>query len=250
MQQLLLAVLVVALPAGAHAGLTGVGVGAGIWNHDPRGHVASEGDRADVEDALQIGSERGFFVWADLRHAVPVLPRLKFQYTPLRLTGSGTASRNFRFAGVTFDGETNVGSEIELDQTDMILYWSPWRLLADIDVGVNVKYLDGLVEVEDRDSGDRARVSFSGPLPMLYGRTEVRFPGTGFFGGGEGSLLAYDGHRILDLTLRLGYRAGYGVGSLALEGGWKHQSIRLDDFDDLDADMTVEGPYLGVAARF
>lgn len=245
------AVALAVLPlSGAHAGLTGVSVGAGLWSQDPRGHIQSDGDRADVEDDLQIGSETGYFVWADLRHPVPILPRLKLQYTPINLTGSGSVNNTFEFRGVQFAVEEDVDSEIELDQTDIVFYWTPWSLMFDLDVGLNIKYIDGFVEVESQDGGEREEVSFSGPLPLAYARTEFRLPGTGFFGGGEGSFLGYDGHRIVDLTLRGGYRTSYGVASLAVEGGWKYQNIRLDDFDDMDADITVEGPYIGASVRF
>ena len=250
------AVALAVLPlSGAHAGLTGASVGAGLWSQDPRGHVESDGNRADVEDDLQIGSETGYFVWADLRHRVPILPRLKLQYTPINLTGSGTVdgSSSFEFGGgeFGFTQSEDVDSEIELDQTDIVFYWTPWSLMFDLDVGLNIKYIDGFVEVESQDDPDnRERVSFSGPLPLAYARTEFRLPGTGFFGGGEGSFLGYDGHRIVDLTLRGGYRTTYGVASLAVEGGWKYQNIRLDDFDDMDADVTVEGPYIGASVRF
>lgn len=254
-RHLIPAIALAVLPiSSAQAGLTGVSVGAGLWSQDPRGYMESDGNRADVEDDLQIGSETGYFVWADLRHPVPILPRLKLQYTPINLTGSGTvdSSNSFEFGGGEFGFQTSedVDSEVELDQTDIVLYWTPWSLLFDLDVGLNIKYIDGFVEVESQNNGEREKVSFSGPLPLAYARTELRMPGTGFFGGGEGSFLAYDGHRIVDVTLRGGYRAGYGVGSLAVEGGWKYQNIRLDDFDDIDADVTVEGPYIGVSARF
>ncbi len=248
-RQLMFAVILAALPmTSAHAGLTGVTVGAGLWSQDPRGHLEYDGNRADVEDDLQIGSETGYFVWADLRHPVPILPRLKLQYTPINLTGSGTVSNTFEFGGFEFEADEDVDSEIDLDQTDIVLYWTPWSLMFDLDVGLNIKYIDGFVEVEG--DTEREEASFSGPLPLAYARTEFRLPGTGFFGGGEGSFMAYDGHRIVDLTLRGGYRASYGVASLAVEGGWKYQNIRLDDFDDIDADVTVEGPYIGASVRF
>ena len=51
------AVVLAVLPlSGANAGLTGVSVGAGLWSQDPHGHMESDGNRADVEDDLQIGS--------------------------------------------------------------------------------------------------------------------------------------------------------------------------------------------------
>lgn len=244
--------LIAALPAGATqaAGLTGISVGAGVWNQDPSGHVEESGNRADVEDDLRLDSERQVFFWADFRHPVPLLPRLKLRHTPVDLSGDGNVRSEFRFGDVTVGTDNDVSADLELDQTDFIIYWTPWSLLADVDLGLNIKYVDGLVDVRDRTSGERERVSFSGPLPMLYAQAEVRVPGAGFYGGAEASFIAYSGHRVLDATVRAGYRATFGPAALGLEGGWKHQSIRLDDFDDVDADLTIEGPYLGISAHF
>lgn len=251
LRTMLLFTTVAAVPAAtAHADITGISVGAGVWKQSPEGYVQSDGDRADVEDDLQIDSETDAFVWADLRHPVPLLPRLKLQYTPVSMSGDGRVTRSFNFEGTSFGVNEDVSSELQLDQMDAIFYWTPWSTLVDLDLGVNVKYVDGYAEVERRQSGERERVDFSAPLPLLYARVEARVPGTGLFGGGEGSYLSVDGHRILDVALRAGYRADLGAGSVAVEGGWKHQNLRLDDLDDVDADLTIEGPYVGVSARF
>ena len=244
--------LFTALPLGATqaAGLTGINVGVGVWNQSPSGHVQSEGNRADVEDDLRVDSDTQVFFWADFRHPVPLIPRVKLQHTPVDLSGDGRVRNEFSFGDVTVGTDNDVRADVEFDQTDFIIYWTPWSLLADVDLGLNIKYIDGVVDVRDRTSGESDRISYSGPLPMLYGRVEVGVPGTGFYGGGEGSFLAYSGHRILDVTLRGGYRASFGPAALGVEAGWKRQEVRLDDFDDLDADFTLEGPYLGVSAHF
>ncbi|MFV8835025.1 TIGR04219 family outer membrane beta-barrel protein [Aquisalimonas sp.] len=243
-QQGVLVAVLMALPLSATAGLTGASVGVGVWNQGPSGHVEADGNRADLEDDLDTDSEVGYFVWADLRHPIPLLPRLKLKHTPVTLEGEGDSS--FSFGDESFTGENE--SEITLDQTDFIIYWSPWSLFVDLDIGLNVKYIDGEIDVESE--GERERVSFDGPLPLVYARTEARLPGTGLFGGGEVSYLSFDGNRIVDMTLSAGYRTGIGLASIAIEGGYKYQNIRLDSFDDLDADLTIDGPYMGVSARF
>ncbi|MCC5857529.1 MAG: TIGR04219 family outer membrane beta-barrel protein [Ectothiorhodospiraceae bacterium] len=246
---LMLAAMLPLSTAGA-AGLTGINVGVGVWNQSPDGHVEKDGNRADLDDDLRLDSERQTFFWLDLRHPVPLLPRLKLQHTPMDFSGSGSVRSQFSFGDITLDTESDVRADVELDQTDIILYWTPWSMLADLDLGLNIKYVDGRVDVRDRDTGERERVSFSGPLPMLYARTEVRVPGTGVYGGADVSFIAYSGHRMLDLAVRAGYRADFGPTAFSIEGGWKRQDIRLDDFDDVDADVTVQGPYLGIGAHF
>ena len=241
--------LAAGLPAAAVADVVGVSVGAGVWNQEPSGEVRYRGDRVDVEDDLSIDSEMETFVWADLRHGVPLLPRLRLQYTPVDLSGDGSLVRSFEFGGQTFSVNEDMASQIELEQTDVALYWTPWSTVVDLDLGVNIKYLDGRAEVDGQLSG-RESVSFSGPVPMAYAATEARLPGTGLFGGASGSYVTFDGSELVDIALRAGYRADLGAGSLALEGGWKYQNLELDDLDDVDADITIEGPYAGISARF
>lgn len=242
--------LAAGLPAAAVADVVGVSVGAGVWNQEPSGEVRYRGDRVDVEDDLSIDSEMETFVWADLRHGVPLLPRLRLQYTPVDLSGDGSLVRSIEFGGQTFTGSEDVASQIELEQTDVALYWTPWSTVVDLDLGVNIKYLDGRAEVDSQDRSRRESVEFSGPVPMAYAATEARLPGTGLFGGASGSYVTFDGSELVDIALRAGYRADLGAGSLALEGGWKYQNLELDDLDDVDADITIEGPYAGISARF
>lgn len=236
----------------SHA-LTGFSAGVGTWKQNPSGDFRADqdSDSADVQDDLNIGSEQEMFVWAKFEHFIPVLPNLKLQHTPVSLEGDGAVSQKFEFKGETFSHSENVTSQLELDQSDFILFYSPLNNWLELDIGLNIKLIDGSAEVESKDNpGQRESVSFSGPVPMLYGNVQFNLPATGVYVGAEGSGVSYDGHSLVDLTARVGYRFDLGLGGIAVEGGYRSQRLELNDLDGVDADLRIEGPWLGVAADF
>ncbi len=236
--------------APAHAGITGLSAGVGIWSQSPSGDIESRGDRADVEDELNIGRERDYFAWAKLEHFVPLLPNIKLQYTPVSMDGDGSVRREFTFQGVTFGADEEVRSELDIDQTDIILYYSPLDNVVKLDLGLNIKVIDGFAEVESRNTGERESVTFRGPVPMVYAGVQFNMPLTGFYAGLEGSAIRYSNSSLIDVIGRLGYRVDLGLGGVAVEGGYRQQRIKLDDFDDVDADVRIGGPWFGIAADF
>ncbi|MEX0732528.1 MAG: TIGR04219 family outer membrane beta-barrel protein [Aquisalimonadaceae bacterium] len=231
----------------SHA-LVGLSAGVGSWQQNPSGDFkgGDDSDRLDIEDDLNIGADSSMFYWARFKHVVPVIPNLKFQHTPISLDGQGTAV--YVFGGTPY--AENVKSKLELNQTDFILFYSPLNNIVELDIGLNIKLLDGLAEVEGQTSGERESVTFSGPVPMLYGNVQFNLPMTGLYAGAEGSAVGYAGHSLVDLSARVGYRFGLGVGGVAVEGGYRSQRLKLDDFDGVDADLRIEGPWFGVAADF
>lgn len=233
----------------SHA-LVGLDLSAGVgsWQQNPSGTFkgGDSSERLDVEDDMHVDSDRDLFYWVRFEHFIPLLPNLRAQYTPVSLDGEGTTA--FTFGGSTFAGE--VQSQIDLDQTDLTLYYSPLNNWVKVDLGLNVKLLDGFVEAEEQSTGNRESVSFSGPVPMLYGNVQFHLPFSGLYAGVEGSGVGYAGHSLVDLTARVGYRFDLGLGGVAVEGGYRQQRLELDDFDGVDADLRIEGPWFGVAADF
>lgn len=248
-----LAVLAIALVyAGQSHALVKLSAGLGNWQQEPSGEFRADqdSDSADVKDDLNIGDERDYVIWASFEHFVPLIPNLKVQHTPITLDGDGSVNQTFRFGNVEFQTDRDVESRLELTQTDFMLYLSPLNNIVELDLGLNVKLMDGFAEVEDKMTGDRESVSFKGPVPMLYANVQFNLPMSGFYVGAEGSGIGYAGHSLVDLNARVGYRFDLGLGGVAVEGGYRSQRLELDDFDGVDADLRIEGPWIGVAADF
>jgi len=238
------------MPLAASADFVALKAGAYAWHADPSGWVQDEdvpgqAGRADLEDALNLDSERGYALWVAVEHPLPLLPNLKLQYTPLTLEGSGTIGRGFSFDGIDFPGGSAVDAELELNQTDVIFYWEALDNVIDLDLGINIKVLDG--NVRATGAAGTAEDDFTIPLPMLYLNAGINLPLTGLRVGVEGSGTGYSGNRVVDVRASISYTVAK---ILNLEGGWRMQQIKLDDISDISTDIEVSGPFVGAYLHF
>lgn len=244
------AAVLLAAASTAHAEFIGLEIGAAGWRAGPSGWIEDEGTggsgTADLERELGLDDEFGGFAWIRIMHPIPLLPNVKLTYTPLKFDGSGTVGSGFQVGGVSFAGEA-VDAEAEINQIDATLFYEVLDNIVDLDVGLNVKVLDGYFKVTNRTTGDTAEIDFNAPIPMLYANVGVNLPFTGLSAAVEGAGIAYSGNRLMDVKASLRYSF---AGVIAVEAGYRRLQLKLDDVDDLSSDFTVDGPYLGVLARF
>ncbi|QKT03302.1 TIGR04219 family outer membrane beta-barrel protein [Ectothiorhodospiraceae bacterium 2226] len=230
----------------AHADFLGFGAGAALWQHTPSGSVQYRGDEIDMRDSgngLGLDRDRDAMIWAHLEHPVPLLPNVRLMHTSVSNAGSGTLNHSFG----SFNFSEAVDSSMDLRQLDAVLYWELLDNWVELDLGLQVKALDGEIEVRGRTSGRQERAEFSGVLPMGYARAAFHLPLSGFAVELAGAGISYDGHRLTDLMAQVSYRSSFGLGVVA---GWREQRLKLDDLDDVTADVTIDGPYAGLFYRF
>lgn len=233
---------------GVQADTLGFAVGAGGWQQDYSGTASdADGRSFDVESDLDLDTTTQGYLWGRLEHPVPLLPNLRLEYSQLDTDGDGRAQRSFTFQGRTFTFNERISSELELDQTDVIGYYQILDNVVSIDAGLNVRVVDGRIEVTRRTTGETASESFSGPVPLAYLAGRVDIPGTGVWLGGQGSGIAFDGDEFLDLRLTAGYEFDFGLG---LEVGYRRESLEVDNFSDVDVDFEVEGGFAGAYYAF
>lgn len=236
------------LPLPAAADLAGFDFGVYGWRAGAQGGLDDRvnGREADVERDLGLdGDETSVVVWAALEHPLPVLPNLKLQYTPLSFDGRGTLSDSFSFDGRTFLASETVDSKVQLDQLDVILYYEVLDNTFNLDIGLNVKLLDGRVELVGLTSGERYQEDLPEAIPMLYINAGIELPGRLALGL-EASGIGYGDHRFTDIKASLSWQ----LAMFEVEGGYRMQQLIVDDLDDVDVDLEVRGPYLGAALRF
>lgn len=240
--------LVCVTGATAQADTLGIAAGGGVWQQDYSGTAAdADGRSFDVDDDLGLDSTSEGYLWARLEHPVPVLPNLRLEHASLDTDGDGRVERDFTFQGRSFSVNERVSSELELDQTDVIGYYQILDNVVSLDAGLNLRIVDGRIEVKRATSGETASESFSGPVPLAYLAGRVDIPGTGVWLGGQGSGIAFGGDEFLDLRATLGYEFDFGLG---LELGYRRETLELDDFSDVDVDFEVEGGFLGAYYAF
>lgn len=226
--------------------LFGVYAGAGTWQQSFSGDVASSGDGIDLEDDLDIGDEQNNVAYLAVEHGVPVLPNLRVSYTDIAGSGRNLLTRSVVFNDQVFTLAENVSSNLELTQTDAVLYYQFLDNVASLDVGLAARWVDGEVEVASDTAV--AGAEFKGVLPLLYARGRLDLPLTGLWAGAEVMGLAYDGHQLMDANAQIGWESPVGLGA---ELGWRTMRLELDSIDDIDsADIDISGPYAAVNFHF
>ena len=229
-------------------------IAVGGWNHDPSGWVEYPNDapgdnKVDADDDLHLDSQTDLYIRGKLEHPVPLLPNVRVAYVHTETEGDGTVSKSFEFGDITIGANEPVHSEAKLDNYEGTLYYEILDMeKVDLDLGLTARYIDGYVKVKSKSSGlsDEADIDFV--VPMVYGNVRVGIPFLeGFSVGAEGNWISYDGSTLYDVQADARYIFAIGLG---LEVGYRYQKIKLDDIDDTDADIDIQGVYGGVVWDF
>lgn len=234
------------------ATIFGVYAGGGVWSQDIEGDARS-GDSltsaislVDLDDDLGFDSKRNLYLYAGLEHPIPLLPNIRVDYAEIAQTARGQLDRSIEFNGRTFDVSANLLSEVDLEQTDLVLYYEVLDNVVSLDLGLGVRYVDGFVQVADTSGFSSAE--FSGVIPLAYVGARVDLPITNFWAAAQARGVGYRGDSLIDIDARVGWESALGLG---LEVGYRIMELELDDFDDIDtADLTIKGPFAGITFSF
>ncbi|MEZ5543577.1 MAG: TIGR04219 family outer membrane beta-barrel protein [Pseudomonadota bacterium] len=234
----------------ARADTLGVWVGANYWNFDISGTAryksTNPADDIDVNSDLGYNDDSLTTLYAVLEHPVPLVPNVKIAGTKIDTSASGVLSNNFTWGDITFTVNEPVTSAVKLNQVDLTLYWRLLDNVANLDLGVNAKYLDLDARITGATSGTDT-ASATGVALMLYAGAGIDLPLTGLGVDASGSYMGYSGNKFYDFTVRATYDTPWRLG---VEGGYRKLKLDLDDFDGSYANIEFSGPYLGAYLHF
>ena len=237
-----------------------ISAGGGVWRTDASGELRYE-DQPTVDiDYLDYDKENRGYVWAEIRHPVPYLPNVRVEYSDIKF--SGHSSESFVWDDIEFEGDTY--SETKLTQLDMILFYNvlslPWM---DLDLGVDVKYIDFTFEAEGEGeevgspstrtvvSTDEEETAY---IPFIYSRARFDIPSTNFGIEGDIKYITYKSTTVLDTSIKANYLFDFKAVQFGIEAGYRFESIDIDEDDfsglDFDIDVDIEGPFAGVFFKF
>jgi len=234
-------VFAAAFPLPASADFLGFNVGIDLWAHQPSGTISYVGTDNDLKDDLGLGSSTEAGVWASFEHPIPVLPNIKIAYQKVSTSGSGVLKANFG----NISASTPANSKLTLDQLDAIFYYELLDNVVSVDAGLNIKYIDGNAKVTG--AGTTENKDFAAPLPMLYANASVALPFTGLSVGVQGSFVGYSGNHLSDITVGASYESALGLGGTV---GFRRESLKLKDIDNVNVDTTIDGPFGAVYYHF
>jgi len=223
----------------AMADFIGGEVDLGFYSHSPSGTAQNKGDSVDIENDLNWKNENDIFFKAYFEHPIPIIPNIKVGYTGFTHEGDGTASKKFSWGGLDiFSLTDNVYSKLDLSIYDIALYYEFLDNWISLDAGVNIKYLDGSIDIDTTTKHEHNNIQVA--IPMLYGKAKVDIPTTDLSFQAEGNYISYDKNSLYDLEIGARYSFALGFG---IEGGYKAMKIKIDNVDDVSMDANFNGAY-------
>lgn len=250
MKKPLTLIFLLALVFQAQADTIGIHAGGGVWQPDIEGSFGIT-EVITVEELGLQGEDANFFYIA-LEHPVPVLPNIRINRTDLEAKGSAVLSEDFTFDTVVFPSGTDTSTVLDLSHTDYTLYYEILDNVASADLGVTFRQFDGGGSIVGTNGSENYSESdnFKATAPMLYGRLQFDLPLSGFYMGGTINYVGMDGDKLSDVEARVGYTTSALVANLGVELGYRKTTIKVDDDDDLQTDMTFDGSYAAVVFHF
>ena len=212
-------------------------INVGYYNHAPSGSAEyKDGGSVDVEDDLKLDTSNDIFFKAYFEHPVPIIPNIKIGYTDFSHSGKGTVTA-FTWGNI-INITDSVDTKLDLKMYDIALYYELLDNWINLDVGLNVKFIDGSIDI--KTTTEHEHTDFNAPIPMLYGKARLDIPATDVSFQAEGNYISYSGNTLYDLELGARYTFALGLG---VEAGYKIFKLKLDDIDDLTMNADFSGAY-------
>lgn len=232
---------------GAQADLIfGVYIGANTWQHEADGDIKNGDSVVDVVDDLGFGSsENNNMLYIAIEHPVPLLPNIKIQHTELEFSGAQTLDTGFDFDDFDYASGTSISTDVDLTHADATVYYEILDNWISLDLGLTLRAFDAQVAIND--GTQRNEMGIKGVLPLLYGKAKFDLPFTGFAIGAEANTISFSGDKAFDASFSVSYENSLGFGA---EIGYRTITLELDQFDDLDTDLSIDGPYAGLNFHF
>ncbi len=227
-----------------------VEAGATYWQYDIDGYFNDQSanffNNIDIKEDLGYDDDNVTSFYILIEHPMPFLPNIRLQKTDLDSAANGVLRKNISIGGITFPISAPVTSLVSLKTTDVTLYWQVLDNVVDLDIGFNAKYVDGKTSISG-NVGNTGTADFSGWVPMLYVGGAANLPLTGLSVGAYGNWIGYQGNNFYDVDVHVKYKTPWFIGVMA---GYRSMNLELDDFDNFSSDLTFEGPYAGLYAKF
>ena len=209
----------------------------GYYTHAPSGTAQNGSDEVNIENDLKWKEESDVFFKAYFEHPIPLIPNIRLGYTGFTHEGSGTASKSL-FSWGEIDLSDDVYTKLDLNIYDVSLYYELLDNWLSFDVGVNIKYLNGSIDVDSTTKHEHNSIDL--PIPMLYAKGRVDIPATDLSFQAEGDYISYGNNSIYDLELGARYTIALGFG---VEAGYKSFKIKIDNVNDISMDADFSGLY-------
>ena len=197
-------------------------------------------DSIDLIDDLDVDNPQHSSMTIILEHPITALPNIRYQGSQL--------DSDISINGEAFNFGNRSSSTFDLSQDDIVLYYQLLDNWVNLDLGVDVKRLDGEVSF---DGTAGSTISVDETIPLLYLSARFDLPLDGLYVGADINASVIDlglsESSAQDSTFLMGYESGTGLG---IEGGYKYFSLDLDNVDAPDTDLEYDGIFLNGYVNF
>jgi outer membrane protein len=223
----------------------GIYAGAGKWTSDYSGQA---GDPAVTTQDLGISDSDNTFFYIALEHPVPLIPNIKYTHQNIQSDQTATLTKTFGLGDSTFTASTQVYSDFDLSSNDVTLYYELLDNWVNFDFGLTARQYDGYLFAEADSINEREKVDLDITIPLVYGKFQFDLPLSGLSLAVETNFMKYQENELMEYSAKIAYLFD-SVLDLGLEAGYKKLSLKVDD-DDTQADLDLDGPYVGAMLHF
>ncbi len=232
--------------SGLNADFLRAEVGAGAWINTPKGsaeYLSSDGS-VGGNDTFKEDSTTNGYVWAYVKHPVPLLPNIRAEYSKLEAEGNPTG----KWGGQTFN--TGAKSNLDITQYDIIPYYNILDNTFWLTVDLGIDFRISEIQYEAYQTSNQARYRYDDTIvyPLGYLRARGELPISDIGIEGDIKYISYNGSTIYDYRIKLDYAFSF----VGFEVGYRYEKIKIDDKDisEVKTDLSFSGIYTGVIFRF
>ncbi len=235
-------------------------VGGGIWNVASKGSIVETVNQTlSVHDEL-YGDEKSGYLFAELRHPVPILPNVRLEYCAQESSGEGkSVALSTPFLGSTTLSTTDVSSTLQMQQYDAVMFYRVLdnTMWVSMDLGLDLKYVTSEYKV-DTLSLDETSGSLT---PLVYVRSRMDIPHTGLGAEADMRYITDGSSTLSDMRIKADYTMTFiPMVHPVVEIGYRVETFDIDGEEssiigpiisgDTDVDLSFSGIYGGVSLAF
>ncbi|GAA5523735.1 hypothetical protein Maes01_00284 [Microbulbifer aestuariivivens] len=234
--------LAVALASGAAQADTilGLDASAGVWMPSYTGGIGKDG--FDIE-AFEPSEDNITFLQVALEHPIPLVPNIMLARSDIKTDGATELGEDVTFGDITFPDATVVTADLDLTHTDATFYYEILDNWVNLDIGLTARQYAGELNLSGELQTET--IELNGYLPMVYGMARFDLPFTGWSVIAQGNGTGYKGDTITDFTAKVRWDFVPAL-DFAIEAGYRAMTLDLQELDELQSDLEIKGPYIGL----
>nr|WP_321267398.1 TIGR04219 family outer membrane beta-barrel protein [uncultured Sulfurimonas sp.] len=236
------------LASSASADFARLEMGLGAWAQNASGKMSYTDNGANGQYDSDKKNITQPYLWALVKHPVPVLPNLRLEYVSLEDEGKGSGKfKDFDIGGVTTD------VKYSMKQYDIIPYYNILDNTAwiTLDLGLDLKIVQASIDASSKALFTGYTGSSNLVLPLVYVRGRVEIPATNIGFETDVKYLSYNTNTAYDVRAKVDYTFdAFPVVQPAIEIGYRMQKVDFEDSSSLNLDLEFSGVYAGVMFRY